>query len=86
MGIRRYTASREKDETEAMLPVEKKADCSRYSSIREVRMLEVVRVWVVRVEVFGLMRSVFASVLVVMVPAEGGCFRVPFDDVVVVWR
>ena len=26
MGIRRYTLSREKDETEAMLPVEKNAD------------------------------------------------------------
>ena len=29
MGMSRYTLSREKEETEAMLPVEKKADWSR---------------------------------------------------------
>ena len=27
--MRRYTASREKDDTEAMFPVEKKADCRK---------------------------------------------------------
>jgi len=44
IGIRRYTASREKEETEAMLPVEKKADCSRKRKNRAMRKSGRVRV------------------------------------------
>lgn len=36
-GIRRYTASREKEEMEAMLPVLKKADWRRKRENREMR-------------------------------------------------
>jgi hypothetical protein len=43
MGIRRETESREKAETEAMLPVEKKADWRRVRKKRDVRASERVR-------------------------------------------
>lgn len=42
-GSRRYTLSREKEETEATLPVEKKADCRRKRKKREMRVSERVR-------------------------------------------
>lgn len=40
IGISRYTESSEKDEMEAMLPVEKKADCNRKKKKREGRRSE----------------------------------------------
>jgi len=52
-GIRRYTASREKEDTDAMFPVLKKADCRRKREKREMRASARVRAryWPVGVEV-----------------------------------
>lgn len=93
-GMRRRTDSREKEDTDAILPVLKKADWRKKMKNRDIRKSEVVRVRVVLDVTFDsgkagsevAMRSLFVAVVVVIVLARDGVREIVVEVVSVVCK